>query len=454
MNKNNFTLSANIENGLTEGSNYIVTPNVEKVLQEIVNGFQSGIHSFTIIGTYGTGKSSFLLHLEDNLVSTHSERLLLHNPEVIHRGEFEILNILGDFKSLQQLVTDKLREKGMSGDNPLEMLKAYYNQLKKQDKMLFIAIDEFGKVLEHAALKSPEEELYFFQKFTEIINTPTRKILLLTTLHQNFSAYANKLSLAQKNEWEKVKGRFKEVVFAEPVEQLLFLAAEHISSLRKPYGALNNLHSIHKMAESSRFISKGFDFNTAKKLYPLDTFAAYALTKAIQRYGQNERSLFTFLNSKGKNSIADFEPNEKLTYNLAEAYDYIVNNFYSYLNDANADSMAWGSIRISIERVEANEWKSLPQLLGAIKIVKAIGMINLFGNGGFSMTTTDMASYAENAMDIDDAAAILNELQRLKIIRFAEYKQRMILFEGTDINIEEELTKASLILPPPYQLCR
>lgn len=449
MNKNSFTLSANLENGLTEDSNYIVTPNVEKVLQEIVNGFQTGIHSFTIIGTYGTGKSSFLLNLEDNLVSGHSERNLLPNPEVIHRGEFEILNIIGDFKSLQELLTDKLREKGQPGDNPLEMLKSYYNQLKKQGKLLFIAIDEFGKVLEHAALRNPEEELYFFQKFTEIINTPSRNILLLTTLHQNFSAYANRLTQSQQNEWEKVKGRFKEVVFAEPVEQLLFLAAQHISSVRKPYGATNNLHSIHKMAEARKFISKSFDFNTAKKLYPLDTFAAYALTKAIQRYGQNERSLFTFLNSKGKNSILEFEPNQNLTYNLAEAHDYIVNNFYSYLNDANTDSMAWSSIRLSIERVEGSEWKSSQQLLGAVKLVKAIGMINLFGNGGFTMTATDMACYAATAMDINDSTTILHELQRLKIIRFAEYKQRLILFEGTDINIEEELTKAALTLPPP-----
>ena len=67
MAKNVFTLSANIENGITEGSKYIVTPNVEKVLQEIVSAYQTGIHSFTIIGTYGTGKSSFILNLEHDL---------------------------------------------------------------------------------------------------------------------------------------------------------------------------------------------------------------------------------------------------------------------------------------------------------------------------------------------------------------------------------------------------
>ena len=54
MDKNVFTLSANIENGFAEGSKYIVTPNTQKVLQEIVDGYQVGIHSFSIIGTYSS----------------------------------------------------------------------------------------------------------------------------------------------------------------------------------------------------------------------------------------------------------------------------------------------------------------------------------------------------------------------------------------------------------------
>ena len=49
-----FSLSANIENGFAEGSQYIVTPNAQKAIHNIVNDFRSGIHSFTIIGTYGT----------------------------------------------------------------------------------------------------------------------------------------------------------------------------------------------------------------------------------------------------------------------------------------------------------------------------------------------------------------------------------------------------------------
>ena len=168
MAKKTFTLSANVENGIAEGSRYIVTPNVQKVLQEIVDGYQTGIHSFSIIGTYGTGKTSFLLHLERDLLVTTEHRELLRNPQLLYDGSFEILNILGDSKPLTSLLLGKLQEVMPSDEtDALVLLKAYYAKLKKQNKFLLIAIDEFGKVLEHAAKHNPEEELYFFQNSRE-----------------------------------------------------------------------------------------------------------------------------------------------------------------------------------------------------------------------------------------------------------------------------------------------
>ena len=61
---NDFNLSTNIENGFLMRSQYVVTPNGRKAIQSIINDFHTGIHSFTIIGSYGTGKSSFLLAME------------------------------------------------------------------------------------------------------------------------------------------------------------------------------------------------------------------------------------------------------------------------------------------------------------------------------------------------------------------------------------------------------
>lgn len=103
------------------------------------------------------------------------------------------------------------------------------------------------------------------------------------------------------------------------------------------------------MAKQTKFVSESITYETARSLYPLDLFAAQALTLSIQRYGQNERTLFSFLEATGEGSLQQFQESKHTTYNLANVYDYDVYNFYSYLSEVNADSAAWTSIRVSIE---------------------------------------------------------------------------------------------------------
>ena len=439
--KRTFSLSANIENGFAEGAQYIVTPNAKKAISSIVNDFQTGIHSFTIIGSYGTGKSSFLLALESDLKRRVKTPYLLDANNLLGTSDVEIMNIVGDYTELSTLLRRSLNAEDTT-NSVLDELKVYYNKCQKQGKFLLIVIDEFGKVLEHAAKNNPEKELYFLQKLAEFVNVPSRQILLLTTLHQNFSAYAKGLTETQVNEWKKVKGRFKEITFVEPIEQLLYLAAKQMQG--------NNYNevpacaiSLYELAKSTGYVSSDFLVDTAKQLYPLDLFSAYAITTAIQRYGQNERSLFTFLASLGSIST-----DEKI-YNLQKVYDYVYYSFYSYLKDANADSMSWSSMQISIERVEGQSWDSEEQMLYAINIIKAIGLLNLFGVAGFRLSKESLAEYATLAMDIPDAKNIIEKLESKKIIRYAAYKDRVMLFEGTDVDLEAEIREAGLMVSRP-----
>ena len=445
--KRTFNLSANIEYGFAEGAQYIVTPNAQKAIHNIVSDFHTGIHSFTIIGSYGTGKSSFLLAFESDLRKATKKPFLLDAKNLSKVSDFEVLNIVGDYIELSTLLCRSLDVEGTT-NSVLDELKAYYNQCQKLGKFLVIVIDEFGKVLEHAAKNNPEKELYFLQKLAEFVNVPTRQILLLTTLHQNFSAYARSLTEAQVNEWKKVKGRFKEITFVEPIEQLLHLASKQLQSDKQMMVA-DNAVLLYELAKNVGFISKDFAIDAALQLYPLDVFSAYAITTAIQRYGQNERSLFTFLSSKGSSSIAEFDPIENQTYSLQKVYDYVYYTFYSYLKDANADSMSWSSMQLSIERVEGQSWDSEEQMLQATNIVKTIGLLNLVGIAGFRLPKEALAEYAKLAMGIVDASVIIDKLEKKNIIRYAAYKDRVILFEGTDVDLEEEIREAGMMVSRP-----
>lgn len=442
-----FSLSANIENGFAEGMQYLVTPNAQNAIHNIVNDFRSGIHSFTIIGSYGTGKSSFLLALESDLQKAGKQKYLLDAKNLSDAKSFEIMNIVGDYAEISTLLSKALNVEGNT-TSILDSLKNYYTQCQKKGKFLLIVVDEFGKVLEHAAKNNPEKELYFLQKLSELVNVPARKMMMLTTLHQNFGAYAKGLTEAQANEWTKVKGRFKEITFVEPVEQLLYLASAQLQKERTISDS-ENAKSLFELAKETRYVSKDFPLGTAVQLYPLDLFSAYTITTAIQRYGQNERSLFTFLAAKGTNSISEFEPSEHQTYNLQKVYDYILYNFYSYLKDANADSMSWSTIQVSIERVEGQDWANEEEMLQAVKLVKAIGLLNLFGTAGFKLTERNLTDYAREAMAIKNAKEIIQKLSAKKIIRFAAYKERLMLFEGTDVDLEAEIREAGMMVSRP-----
>ena len=395
---------------------------------------------------YGTGKSSFLAALERDVLQ--NTKVLFENKGQFNKyNKFECINVIGDYNSLSNLLSDKLESNKPSSKELFTQLDLSLKDHKKRGEFVLLVIDEFGKVLEHAANHNPERELYFLQQLAEFVNHPKRdNILLITTLHQNFGAYSKKLNEQQRNEWEKVKGRLKEIVFSEPVEQLLHLAAAQIAASNKSIVSKANFDALFHLAKHTKFMNGNMSMDVAEKLYPLDLFSAVVLAHSIQRYGQNERSLFSFLSSKDNNSLNQFQPKTNLTYNLANVYDYIIYNFYSYLSEVNADSANWRAIRVALERIEGIF--DLEKIEPASNIVKTIGLSNLFGNSA-TFDEKALSQYLQLALDIKQPEKLIRELVAHKIIRFAKYKSQYIIFEGTDVNIEDELYKAAGIVPRP-----
>jgi len=441
-----FSLSTNINNVQYDDFHYIVTSNARRVLGTLFADLYSGIHCFTLVGTYGTGKSSFLAAFERDLLM--NKKVLLNNKGPLSNySNFHCLNIIGDYNSLSTLLNYQFETEKINSNELFFLLEQLLIKHKKKNECVLIVIDEFGKILEHAANNNPEKELYFLQQFAEFLNHPKHdNAILITTLHQNFGAYSKKLNEQQRNEWEKVKGRFKEIVFSEPVEQLLHLAAAQITFENKKIISVENFEELYQLAKKTKFINNDFDKKIAEKLYPLDVFSAIILTHCIQRYGQNERSLFTFLSSKDNNSLNNFLPKSNETYNIANVFDYITYNFYSYLSEVNADSANWRAIRVALERIEG--LFDIDKIENTQNIVKTIGLCNLIGNS-IVFDEKDLCKYLKLSSKIENPEKIIHELEILKIIRYAKYKSQFIIFEGTDVNIEDELYKAAGIVPRP-----
>jgi len=426
-----FAPSVNIIRDVDIDLNFIATANTKGIANSIFEDYQSGIHAFNLVGSYGTGKSTFLWALAKEING---------NKNYFKSGFFNgfrkvrIENIIGEPQSLKGFFLERYNLK-LSTKSSILFDKIYqdFESLGKQGLLVFM-VDEFGKFLEHASANNPKEELYFIQQFVEFINKPNRNILFISTLHQGFDRYAYGLNALQRNEWTKVKGRLKEIAFNEPIEQLLYFAADKLDNNNKK-----------KLTNSTApLILKHHLFNGDKKellklekqVFPLETIAAFVLTTAMQRYGQNERSLFSFLESNDELAIKSWK--EKTAYQLPEVYDYLLYHFYSFLSSKNnPDYNKWSKIKMSIERIEVMESLNISL---AIRLIKTLGLINIFSKSSYKINDTFFNNYFKNAKTLKETIA---HLTKIKILGFLKERDTYVLKEGSDIDIELEIIEAA-----------
>lgn len=440
-----FSPSINIIRDLDKNLDYIPTTNAKQVYNQIVNNFTTGTHSFNIIGSYGTGKSSFLLALEQQLNEKKNYFTELNGSFTDING-FVFLPIIGSYSSLLDCFANLfgLKNEDYKTQDVLFKIEAAYSKILKTGKGWLIAIDEFGKFLEYAAINNPERELYFIQLLAELVNDNSKKIILISALHQGFNDYAISLSKYQRNEWDKVKGRLKEITFNEPVEQLLLLAAERISSKRSNNKIIDGFDDLfYCIARSKTFpLNDYFNQAIARKLLPFDILSASILTLALQRYGQNERSLFQFIDSNDHFGIEDFDIKVNPFYNISCVYDYLLYNHYSIITSKhNPNFSQWVTIRNSIERVEGELGNNSRE---GVKIIKAIGLLNIFTNNSGVIDDNFLYKYSQISLGIENPQAIVDKLKQFKIIAFAKYNNRYRLLEGTDLDIEEAISNAEI----------
>jgi hypothetical protein len=438
-----FTPSVNIIRDAEQRLTYIPTPNARQAFNQIVSGYLQGTRSFNLVGAYGTGKSAFLLAFLQNINKQKAHFGTVKN-QFGDIAKFEVVSFVGEYHSFTKTVAQVFGlayKPGIKNSDVIKQVDSFYKKTVKQCNGLVIMVDEFGKYLEYAAQNNPESELYFIQQLAEYANDAGKNIIFITTLHQDFNGYARSLTQNQRNEWDKVKGRLKEITFNEPVEQLLYLASERIESLKFD-NADKNADRIYKAIEQSKAFPLRDYFNktVARKLLPFDILSAAVLTLALQKYGQNERSLFSFIESDDYLGLSRVIAERKPWYHLASVYDYLSFHYYSILNTSiNAEKAQWAGLRNAIERCEGVLDREIPE---ALLLVKTIGLLNLFAPASASIDETFLNEYGKFCLGIKNPVAILKTLQKHKIIRYVKFSRKFILFEGTDLDIELAIDEA------------
>lgn len=427
-------ISTNILRDQSVKIDYIATPNAKEIFDRMFLHNYGANKSFNLIGNYGTGKSTFLWALEKNLKK--EEPFFTNIQGTKNIIDFDFVKVIGSNASLTSVLTHELKLKGkVDSELIINTLEQKRKSSKAKGKGLIIIIDEFGKLLEYASNNKSTDDIYLLQQISEWANNDKNETYFIITLHQNFSSYGKNLSSQDKLEWEKVKGRFVDLVFNEPVEQLIYFASKKLKEFKRPQSLKSRHQNLIKLVDKSKLVNlkTSVSEDLTNALFPLDWLSANVLVNSLQRYGQNERSLFSFLNDKTKFSINGFKEE---FYSVSNVYDYLVNSLPSEINSFdNPHRAQWLTTFRALEKTELifnDNHETVSE------VVKTISLVNIFSKIGGLFDKKFIVDYFSLTTG-KDVAKILDKLQKSGIIRFYKHSNKINFLEGTDIDLEQEL---------------
>ena len=128
-------ISTNILRDESKDLNYVVTPNAIQIYERIVGSASKSNKSFTLIGNYGTGKSTFLWALEKNLLK---EKIYFSNTSTSNVTSYDFIKLVGDNASLTNTLLKALNLKDGSSKEIIEELEKRRNLANKKNKGLVI----------------------------------------------------------------------------------------------------------------------------------------------------------------------------------------------------------------------------------------------------------------------------------------------------------------------------
>ena len=302
-----------------------------------------------------------------------------------------------------------------------------------------IFVDEMGKFLEGAARDIAD--VYFFQQLAELASRSEGRLVVVGILHQAFDEYSHRLSREMREEWAKIQGRFVDLPANTGVDEQIALLGKAIESDHESPSPSRLSESIAELTNQT--ISEDLP-RLLEDCWPLHPIVACLLGPiSRRRFGQNQRSIFGFLNSMEPRGFQDFLRNTRddALYPPDLLWDYLRFNLEPSIV-ASPDGHRWTLAVDVLERCEAMGGGDLH-----LRLLKIIALIDLFKErsglvANATALQTSLPEYRDG--DIKDA---LQELQAWSLIIFRKFNDSYSVFEGSDFDVDDEVRRAMSMLP-------
>jgi hypothetical protein len=309
-----------------------------------------------------------------------------------------------------------------------------------------LVIDEFGKNLEAFASSGREGDPYLLQSLAEAAQgEDPLPLMVITMQHLAFEEHAQGASVAMRREWVKVQGRFQDVPYVEASRDTWRLIGAAVETSPGPLAAAVSL-----WYESNRDALAGCGLRelwvSAQRCYPLHPLAVAVLPELCSRYGQNERTLFSFMAGTEPLAVPAFLTATEWTgdepvpfVGLDRVYDYFLDSASSTVS-ASATVSRWLEIETRIRDTVGLSGEQL-------RVLKCIGVLNLVSSGGILRASRHIlelgtAHGAANPATIDDLDAVLEKLEAAGLITYRSFADEYRVWQGSDFDIEGAISAA------------
>ena len=392
-----FLRSIRIDADLSEATalaGFVCPPSLAEMLVTMARHVsETGQGAFTWTGPYGSGKSSLVAALaallngnaglQDQAAKLFGRRLTNALRKALPMGSagWRVVPVVGRRDDPVSVIGEAVRRAGLVSRRPRggwtesSLIEALTAAAEKPRTFggLILFIDEMGKFLEGAAQNG--SDIYVLQQLAEAASRSNGRLLIVGVLHQDFDEYAHRLSHEIRDEWAKIQGRFVDLVVNTAGEEQIELISRAIESKpcprqHRPLATMvaNCVHPKHA-GEAVRLASM------LEACWPLHPVVACILGPiSRRRFGQNQRSIFGFLNSSEPQGFQDFlkHADADALYGPDRLWDYLRANLEPSIL-ASPDGHRWALATEALERCEATGGDALH-----ISLLKTIAVIDLF----------------------------------------------------------------------------
>lgn len=447
----------------TSGSldGYICQESSSQVLLNISQHISSSKQrAFTWTGPYGSGKSSLGLLLASYLcgkkdLQLRARKIIGHvNLKTLDKAfksggdDWLVLPISGAKTPLEELIEPHIhkaraapkrgrpKKGGLTHGGPkatkvINALVSAANARKTRGGVLVI-VDELGKVLEGAAAGAGD--LLFLQDLAEAASRAEGLLIFIGILHQSFDQYAARMGRDSRAEWSKIQGRFIDIPLVSATDELVDLLGRAISAPSPPKKAHKICGIISRNVRERRAgTSKKLDENLAA-CWPMHPATALLLGQiSRRRFGQNERSVFSFLSTVEPFGFQEFlKGRQEGAYLPSHLWDYLKANLESSII-ASPDGHRWAQAAEAVSKVEA---RASAQHL---TLMKSIALLDLFREGtGLTASPDVLDTFNWNSMEIS-TKDVLRDLQDWSVVVFRRHLGAYAVYEGSDFNFEDAI---------------